>query len=120
MIIGYGGWDEHINRLVEDALTNPGFTCVFIDPSPSAWARKLAHADACGRVYCLGGPWGKFENFAQYILPDIEVLNTELKIAKTLRDLRRYQGETVQQNSQKQNKGQTENDLFSDSPEKGS
>lgn len=93
IISGYSGSDEHINRLIEDALGNPAFVCVIVDPNPSQWARKLCQADACGRVYCLGGQWGTFEFFCQHILPDLEVLDTELAIAKTMRDLWRPKNE---------------------------
>jgi len=88
-IVGYSGWDDHVNRIIEDALTNPSFTCVIIDPQPSHWARSLCAADYCGRVYCLGGQWGTFEFFAKEVLPDIEVLKTELLVARTLRDLQK-------------------------------
>lgn len=93
-IIGYSGWDLHINQIIEDALTNPGFVCVIVDPVPSSWGQKLCQADYCGRVYCLGGEWGKFEFFAHHILPDLEVLKTELAVARTLRDLRSTLDET--------------------------
>lgn len=86
-VIGYSGFDRHINRMIMDALTNPGFTCVIVDPKPSEWAKGLCRADLCGRVYCFGGEWGKFEFFAQHVLPDLEVLKTEIAIARTLRDL---------------------------------
>ncbi len=89
MIIGYGGWDLHLNRIVEDALTNPSFTCAIVDPYPSDWVKRLCYSDHCGRVYYLGGYWGKFEYFASDVLPDMEVLRTELDIAKQRRDLQR-------------------------------
>lgn len=88
-VLGYSGWDLHINALVEDALSNPGFGLVIVDPSPSAWARRLCHADSCGRVYCFGGEWGKFEFFARHILPDLETFRTDLAVAKTLREIKR-------------------------------
>jgi hypothetical protein len=86
-IIGYKGWDKHINRIVEDSLTNPSFNCVFVDPSLSEWAKALLNADYCGRVYAFEGEWGKFENFAINVFPDVEMLKTDLMIAKTMRDL---------------------------------
>jgi hypothetical protein len=86
--IGYGGTDDHINQIIQDALVNPGFTCVIVDPSPSTWARRLSGADYCGRVYCVGGEWGRFETLAEYLLPDLEALNTDIAVARTLRELR--------------------------------
>ncbi|MBI4523771.1 MAG: SIR2 family protein [Deltaproteobacteria bacterium] len=86
-VAGYSGWDAHINRIIEDSLTNPGFTCVIVNPTLTEWARRLVCADYCGRVYAFAGDWGKFEFFAQDMLPDLEILRTDLAIAKTLRDL---------------------------------
>jgi hypothetical protein len=87
-VIGYSGWDRHINQIIHDSLTNPGFTVVLVDPTPSPWARALTSSDYSGRVYCFGGEWGRFEFFAKEVLPDLEVLRTELDVARTLRELR--------------------------------
>ncbi|MGA8557489.1 MAG: hypothetical protein WB630_24005 [Candidatus Acidiferrales bacterium] len=81
--------DSHINQVVEDALTNPGFVCVFIDPKPSEWVLKLCRADYCGRVYCFGGQWGTFEAFSDEVMPDLEALGTDLEVARTLRELQK-------------------------------
>jgi hypothetical protein len=89
LVVGYSGWDSHVNRIIEDGLTNPGFSCVILDPCPSAWARRLCSADFSGRVYLFGGEWGKFELFSEYVMPDLEILKTELKIAETIRELSR-------------------------------
>ncbi len=86
-VIGYSGWDSHINQIIYDAIANPGFTCVVIDPKPSDWARRICHADACGRVYCLGGEWGTFEFFSRRVLPDLAILRTEMAVARTIRAL---------------------------------
>ena len=89
MVLGYGGWDEHVNRLIEDALSNPSFTCVIVGPTPEAWARRVCRADACGRVFYMGGEWAKFEHFALEVLPDLETLRTEIEVAHTMRDLQK-------------------------------
>lgn len=87
-VIGYGGMDEHVNQIIHDALVNPGFTCVIVCPSLSEWAKRLCLADYCGRVYFVGGHWGNFETFAEYVLPDLEALKTDIAVARTLRELR--------------------------------
>jgi hypothetical protein len=87
-VIGYGGGDDHINQLIHDALVNPGFTCVVVDPYPSEWAKRLLRADYCQRVYCAAGAWGFFNIFAEHLLPNLETLKTEIDIARTLRELR--------------------------------
>ena len=48
-IIGYSGWDSHINQIIHDSLTNPAFTVVLVDPTPSPWARMLVSCDYSGR-----------------------------------------------------------------------
>ena len=90
-VLGYSGWDSHINQIIHDSLTNPAFTVVIVDPTPSPWARRLVSSDYSGRVYCFGGEWGRFEFFAKAVLPDLEVLKTELDVARTLRELRAAQ-----------------------------
>lgn len=87
MIIGYSGWDRHVNRIIEDALANPGFTCVILNPVVSPWAERLLKADYSGRVYCYAGQWATFESFAENVMPDLEVMRTELAVARTLREL---------------------------------
>jgi hypothetical protein len=88
-VIGYSGWDQHLNRIIEDALTNPGFTCVIVNPTLTDWAKKLVSADYSGRVYAIAGDWANFEFFAKAILPDLEILKTDLAIARTLRELQK-------------------------------
>jgi len=94
-VIGYGGSDDHVNQIIQDALVNPGFTCVIVGPFPSDWAKRLCRADYCGRVYCVGGLWGRFEVFAEHLLPDLEALKTEIAVARTLRELRAVSHESV-------------------------
>jgi hypothetical protein len=100
-VIGYSGWDQHINRIIEDSLTNPGFTCVIINPTLSDWARKLASSDYSGRVYAFSGDWATFEFFALQMLPDLEILKTDLAIARTLRDLQKTRIQEHKDSSEK-------------------
>jgi hypothetical protein len=86
-VLGYSGWDEHINRLIEDALSNPSFTLVVVDPFVSSWVGRLLRSDRCERVYCISGDWGQFHKFVDELLPDVEQLKTQMEVAKTLRQL---------------------------------
>lgn len=86
-VIGYSGWDQHINRIIEDSLTNPAFTCVLVNPTLTLWSKRLLAADYSGRVYAFAGEWARFEFFAEEIMPDLEILKSDLAIAKTIRDL---------------------------------
>jgi hypothetical protein len=87
-VVGYGGWDRHVNRIIEDAMTNPSFTIAVVDPRLSEWTRRLLLSDRCERVYALLGSWGVFSRFATEVLPDVEQLDTQIKIATEQRQLR--------------------------------
>ncbi len=89
-VIGYSGWDSHVNQIIEDALTNPGFVCIIVNPSLTDWSKELLKADCCGRVYAFEGEWGKFEWFATEVLPNVEIMKTDMAIAKTFRELQKY------------------------------
>lgn len=86
-LLGYSGWDEHINRLIQDALSNPSFTLVIVDPVVSSWVSRLLRSDRCERIYCISGDWGQFHKFVDKLLPDVEQLKTQMDVAKTLREL---------------------------------
>lgn len=86
-ILGYSGWDEHINRLIEDALSNPSFTLVIVDPFVTSWVSRLLRSDRCERVYCISGDWGQFHKFVDELLPDVEQLKTQMEVVRTLRQL---------------------------------
>ncbi len=88
-LIGYRGWDEHINKIIEDSLANSTFNCIIIDPFLSDWTYNLLKNDLCGRVYAFLGEWAKFEEFSLNVLPDLSVLETDIRIAKTLRELQK-------------------------------
>jgi len=90
-VIGYSGWDLHINRLVEDALASPSFTLVIIDPGtkPKKWASLMLRSDRSDRVYWFGGDWARFERFVHDLLPDVEQMNTERDVAKQLKEIQR-------------------------------
>ena len=86
LVVGYSGWDTHVNRLLQDALYNPSFTLVVVDPIVSAWTEALLRSDSCERVYALCGDKGKFEEFAK-LMPDVEQLKTLAAVAKQQREL---------------------------------
>ncbi len=96
-LIGYRGWDEHINQIVVDALANPTFTVVIVDPAPSAWTKRLRQSDRCQRVYAFHGEWGYFQHFVRYALPDVEQLKTQLDVARTLRELNTNRGRSSEE-----------------------
>jgi hypothetical protein len=88
LVMGYSGWDDHVNRIVEDALANPSFTIVIVDVGLGSWAERMLRSDRCERVYAVLGEWGRFERFAVDVLPDVEQMKTQIDVAKQLRELR--------------------------------
>ncbi|MFI5364305.1 MAG: SIR2 family protein [Candidatus Binatia bacterium] len=94
LVIGYSGWDNHLNRLIEDALATPSFTLVIVDPGtkPKEWASLMLRSDHSDRVYWFGGDWARFERFAYELVPDVEQLKTDQDVAKQLREIQRSRG----------------------------
>jgi len=86
LVIGYSGWDQHINRIIQDALTNPSFTLVIADPVITEWTQQLLKSDRCERVYSFSGGYGTFERFSG-LMPDVEQLKTQAEVARQQREM---------------------------------
>lgn len=91
--IGYSFADEHVNRLIYQALTIPSFTLLIIDPEAvknEEVKRLMALEDS--RIYIISG-WdiGTFEGFTKKLLPDIKELEIHEKSAKSARRMLRLE-----------------------------
>jgi hypothetical protein len=85
--IGYSFADEHVNRIIYQALTIPSFTLLIVDPladKNEEIKRLIALEDS--RIHIISG-WdiGTFEGFAKKLLPDIKELEVYEKSAKSAR-----------------------------------
>ncbi|MEW6605893.1 MAG: SIR2 family protein [bacterium] len=91
VIIGYSFADEHVNRIIYQALTIPSFTLLIVDPladKNEEIKRLITLEDS--RIHVISG-WdiGAFENFTKKLLPDIKELDVYEKSAKSARRMLR-------------------------------
>jgi len=98
--IGYSFADEHVNRIIYQALTIPSFTLLIVDPVADRneeIKRLIALEDS--RIHIISG-WdiGTFEGFSKRLLPDIKELEVYEKSAKSARRMLRIE-ESSDENS---------------------
>ena len=91
--IGYSFADEHVNRIIYQALTIPSFTLLIVDPvadKNEEIKRLIALEDS--RIHIISG-WniGTFEGFTKKLLPDIKELEVYEKSAKSARRMLRIE-----------------------------
>jgi len=89
--IGYSFSDEHVNRIIYQALTIPSFTLLIVDPvvdKNEEIKRLITLEDS--RIHIVSGlDIGTFENFTKKLLPDIKELDIYEKSAKSARHMLR-------------------------------
>lgn len=103
IVAGYGFGDEHVNRIIEDALINPSFVMLVVDPRPNKdMIKRLKEYQQMGaRVYLLS-PFSEsggitsdtpatFDDFARSVLPNVSWLNDWIKLRKMENILKRNQ-----------------------------
>ncbi len=101
IVVGYGFGDEHVNRIIEDALINPSFVMLVVDPRPNEnMIKRLKEYQQMGaRVYLLS-PYleskeilpdspATFDDFARIVLPNVSWLNDWIKLKKMEQILKR-------------------------------
>lgn len=98
--MGYSFADEHVNRIIYQALTIPSFTLLIVDPGADKneeIKRLIALEDS--RIHMISG-WviGTFEGFTKKLLPDIKELEVYEKSAKSARQMLRIE-ESIDENS---------------------
>lgn len=87
LVLGYGFGDDHVNQLVEAALTNPSLVMLVVEPDPASAIvdRVRGYQDLGHRAFVLtelvqaGGACSyrvaTFSDFARNVLPDVKWLN---------------------------------------------
>lgn len=75
MVIGYGFGDAHINKLIDDAMSNPGLVMLVVDPFPGdATKQAIARYQQIGeRAFLLEG--AVFDTFASELMPHVRWLD---------------------------------------------
>lgn len=94
LTVGYSFGDEHINNIVFQALTLPGFRLIaFVDPRAEGTAQRLRHLDD-PRVWLIGGDGPSsaskahyFDTFVKYFMPELPGEKVDSAIAKVLQEM---------------------------------
>lgn len=102
LIAGYGFGDEHINRIIDEALTNPGLVVLVVDPNPPSQLqeRMRRYQTAGERAFLLtaDNPDGQsprlasFEDFAVKLMPHVRWLDDFVRLRKVERLVRETPG----------------------------
>jgi hypothetical protein len=91
--IGYSFYDEHVNDIIFQALTNPSFTLIILSFKSSEENNSNKVIDKLKtlndpRIIILEGPFlGDFKVFADKLMPDFYDIDTREKIATTMNKL---------------------------------
>lgn len=105
LVIGYGFADEHINRIIDEALTNPGLVVLIVDPTPPPQlTERLERYQMSGeRAFLLTGTnpadhgppqLATFDDFAVNLMPHVRWLEDFLKLRKVEKVVREQPRET--------------------------
>lgn len=71
LVVGYGFEDDHVNTIIQQALTFPSFTLVIVDPDPKSDLVKSFRKMEDSRIWIISGGIGNFSNFVEKVLPDL-------------------------------------------------
>ena len=94
LVLGYGFGDDHVSRIIEDALMNPSLVLLVVEPNPSSPViQRIRHYKDLGKrafVLCptdaaFGAAKFKhatFDDFAQSIMPDVQWLDDFLRLRR--------------------------------------
>lgn len=91
IVIGYGFGDEHVNQIIDAAMTNPSLIMLVVAPSPSdAVLKRLSRYQGVGeRVFLLcpaedntNTDTAKFDDFATNVLPQVQWLDDFIKLRR--------------------------------------
>jgi hypothetical protein len=102
---GYSFGDEHINDIINQALSIPSFTLIIIDyygtgldVKPNKNIRRLKELNDPRIIIIQGEHYGDFPFFVQNLLPDLVEMDNDFRLASTLKKL--YEGK---ENDKEQN-----------------
>jgi len=90
IVIGYGFGDDHVNQIIDAAMTNPSLIMLVVDPKPSnATREKLKKYQGVGeRVFLLcpktdtNSNFGTFDDFAVRLMPQTQWLDDFIKLRR--------------------------------------
>lgn len=71
LVVGYGFQDEHVNTIIQQALTFPSFTLVIVDPDPKNDLVKSFRERENSNIWIISGGIGDFSSFVEKIMPNL-------------------------------------------------
>ncbi|MDW8245146.1 MAG: SIR2 family protein [Sandaracinaceae bacterium] len=87
-VIGYGFGDEHVNKIIWQALAIPSLILVIVDPSPSSPFVNMLLNQNDQRIWLFSGKdAGKFSSFVEQFLPELHADQIREKALETYRKL---------------------------------
>lgn len=93
-VLGYGFGDDHVSRIIENALMNPSLVMLVIEPNPASPVieRIRRYKDLGKRAFVLcpteaafaaaDFKYATFDDFARSVMPDVQWLNDFLRLRR--------------------------------------
>lgn len=94
LVLGYGFGDDHVSRIIENALMNPSLVMLVIEPNPASPVieRIRRYKDLGKRAFVLCPTeaafaaakfkFATFDDFARSVMPDVQWLNDFLRLRR--------------------------------------
>ena len=94
LVLGYGFGDDHVSRIIENALMNPSLVMLVIEPNPASPVieRIRRYKDLGKRAFVLCPTeaafaaakfkLATFDDFARSVMPDVQWLNDFLRLRR--------------------------------------
>lgn len=94
LVLGYGFGDDHVSRIIENALMNPSLVMLVIEPNPASPVieRIRRYKDLGKRAFVLCPTdaafaaakfkYATFDDFARSVMPDVQWLNDFLRLRR--------------------------------------
>lgn len=94
LVLGYGFGDDHVTRIIENALMNPSLVMLVIEPNPSSpiIERVRRYKDLGKRAFVLcptndvfaasNFKYATFDDFARSVMPDVKWLDDFLRLRR--------------------------------------
>ncbi|TBW32203.1 hypothetical protein EYW49_22470 [Siculibacillus lacustris] len=94
LVLGYGFGDDHVSRIIENALMNPSLVMLVIEPNPTSPVieRIRRYKDLGKRAFVLCPTesafaaakfkYATFDDFAKSVMPDVQWLNDFLRLRR--------------------------------------
>lgn len=94
LVLGYGFGDDHVSRIIENALMNPSLVMLVVEPNPASPVieRVRRYKDLGKRAFVLCPTDGAFaaakfkhatfDDFARSVMPDVQWLDDFLRLRR--------------------------------------